>query len=294
MVNAHTIDEIISSNRQALEPIPTHTEAVLNSLPEIKAVLFDVYGTLLISQAGDINYDDTDEEVDIIQRALGKAGISTTMSTQDLNALYTQLISEHQDARRREGVEYPEIDIRAVWRDFVKHISGVDATHEDTEQLATWFEVWTNPTDLMPGAAELLQRLSESSLKTGLISNAQFYTRHLLEIYLGKSLEELGISSYLTAFSYEFLEGKPSQLMYSTSASFLQRQDELQPHEILFVGNDCLKDIYPANSVGFMTALFAGDARSLRLREDDPRCKDLKPDLVLTELSQLPDCLPGI
>ena len=48
-----------------------------------------------------------------------------------------------------------------------------------------------------------------------------------------------------------------------------------------------LKDIWPATQLGFKTALFAGDARSLRLREDDERCRGLKPDLVIDRLSQL-------
>ena len=43
----------------------------------------------------------------------------------------------------------------------------------------------------------------------------------------------------------------------------------------------------PADAVGFQTALFAGDRRSLRLRTEDRRCLDLRPDLVLTDLGQL-------
>jgi putative hydrolase of the HAD superfamily len=53
------------------------------------------------------------------------------------------------------------------------------------------------------------------------------------------------------------------------------------------VGNDMLNDIYPAKKLGFQTALFAGDARSLRLRTDDPRCRNLSADLILTDLEQL-------
>ena len=48
-----------------------------------------------------------------------------------------------------------------------------------------------------------------------------------------------------------------------------------------------LNDIFPAQKVGFKTALFAGDQRSLRLRADDPRCRELTPDLVVTDLGQL-------
>ena len=57
----------------------------------------------------------------------------------------------------------------------------------------------------------------------------------------------------------------------------------------LYLGNDMLNDIYPAQKVGFKTALFAGDARSLRLREDDPGCKNLSPDIIITDLIQLLD-----
>jgi putative hydrolase of the HAD superfamily len=53
------------------------------------------------------------------------------------------------------------------------------------------------------------------------------------------------------------------------------------------VGNDMLKDIWPAARLGCKTALFAGDRRSLRLREDDERCRELEPDLVVDDLSQL-------
>jgi putative hydrolase of the HAD superfamily len=48
-----------------------------------------------------------------------------------------------------------------------------------------------------------------------------------------------------------------------------------------------LNDIYPAQQLGFKTALFAGDTRSLRLRTDDSRCSNLSTDLVLTDLEQL-------
>ena len=55
----------------------------------------------------------------------------------------------------------------------------------------------------------------------------------------------------------------------------------------LYVGNDMLNDIYPAQKTGFITGLFAGDARSLRLRSDEPACKNLSADIVITDLIQL-------
>jgi putative hydrolase of the HAD superfamily len=59
--------------------------------------------------------------------------------------------------------------------------------------------------------------------------------------------------------------------------------------ETLYVGNDMLNDVWTASQCGLKTALFAGDKRSLRLREDDARCAALQPDVIVTSLSQILD-----
>ena len=48
-----------------------------------------------------------------------------------------------------------------------------------------------------------------------------------------------------------------------------------------------LNDIYPAAAAGFITALFAGDRRSLRLRKEHPACKGLQPDAIVLDLEDL-------
>lgn len=285
--------EIIESNLLDMDPLPTVVEPHLRELPGIRAVLFDIYGTLLISAAGDVQEGNVESSKDAMGRVLAKAGISTTLPTGELLGQFQGILQGHQDLRRKRGITYPEVEIRAVWRDFVRHISGMEPSLEDTGSLATWFEMWTNPVCLMPGAQELLRRISTSPLLCGLVSNAQFYTRPVLETCLGQTLESLGIPGYLTAFSYEFLEGKPSTAMFEYCANSLDEVAGIRPEETLFVGNDRLKDLYPANQVGFQTALFAGDARSLRLREEEPLCEGLEPDLIITELGQLAGCLLG-
>ena len=46
-------------------------------------------------------------------------------------------------------------------------------------------------------------------------------------------------------------------------------------------------DILPAYRIGFQTALFAGDASSLRLHHDDLQCRKITPDVIVTDLMQL-------
>ncbi len=52
------------------------------------------------------------------------------------------------------------------------------------------------------------------------------------------------------------------------------------------VGNDALRDLAPARRAGFQTALFAGDARSLRGAEQAGQAS-----AVVTDLRQLPRLL---
>ena len=44
----------ILSNRQPLDPIPTDYPPQLDVLKGIRAVIFDVYGTLVVSGSGDV------------------------------------------------------------------------------------------------------------------------------------------------------------------------------------------------------------------------------------------------
>jgi putative hydrolase of the HAD superfamily len=60
---------------------------------------------------------------------------------------------------------------------------------------------------------------------------------------------------------------------------------------VLHVGNDVLNDVLPAAAIGFRTALFAGDRRSLRRRDGDPRVASITPDIVLIHLRDLLSCV---
>ena len=91
-------------------------------------------------------------------------------------------------------------------------------------------------------------------------------------------------------FSYEHRRAKPGTDLYELAASELANQG-ISPTQVLYVGNDMLNDITAADQVGFRTALFAGDQRSLRLRSNDDRVHGVEADIVVTELPQLIECL---
>jgi putative hydrolase of the HAD superfamily len=129
-------------------------------------------------------------------------------------------------------------------------------------------------------------------LLQGIISNSQFYTPIVLEALTGKSLDELGLHNELLHWSFRERRKKPDIHFYTQFLEKLNKVDaSINPEQVLYAGNDMLKDIWPASQLGMKTALFAGDKRSLKWRRTDARCKNLEPDIVFTEFEQLKDVI---
>ena len=91
----------------------------------------------------------------------------------------------------------------------------------------------------------------------------------------------------MTVFSYKFGKGKPDSSLYEELIPSLKWKYGIIPSEVLFVGNDMLKDIWASREAGFKTVLYAGDKRSLRMRKEDDRTANLKPDYVIDHLEQV-------
>jgi putative hydrolase of the HAD superfamily len=160
------------------------------------------------------------------------------------------------------------------------------------ERMSVEFEARMNPVWPVPGAVQTMLHFKKMGYPQGIISNSQFYTPIVLEALSGYTLAELGLKKELLHWSFEEKMKKPGLTFYKNFIKKLNSFDStISPAEVLYVGNDMLKDIYPAHKQGMKTALFAGDQRSLKWRTDDNRCKNLHPDLVITEFKQLLECV---
>jgi len=270
-----------------LEPIPTDVVPTLDPLPGVRAVLFDVYGTLVISASGDIGLAGERDTAGAFAAALESAGIRAPTAAGP-ERLEPAIRASHTQ-RKAAGIEFPEVDILAVWEEVLG--GEVPASRDKLARLTVEYECRVNPVWPMPGLVQLLADLRRRSLVLGIVSNAQFYTPLMLEGFLGAPLTDLGFDAECCAWSYRLLEAKPSTRIYRTALAGLDRVHGIAPGEVLYVGNDLRNDIWPASVTGCRTALFAGDARSLRLREDDPRCAGVVPDRVVTDLSQITDAI---
>jgi len=99
-----------------LEPIPTGVAPVLAPLAGIRAVFFDLYGTLLISASGDIGTNPSDGKAAAFSAALAAVGIRTDCAGEEGVRLLKETITGQLALARTGGVDYPEVDIVGVWQ----------------------------------------------------------------------------------------------------------------------------------------------------------------------------------
>ncbi len=284
-----------------IKPIPTAEKPRLKKLENIKAVIFDIYGTLLVSSSGDINQAEISGNN--LKQALREANlpfIDPAMEQDDkriadLLATFVKLIHRHQDELREQGAPFPEVDIRNVWEDLIEHATKNNTlrknTNSDLTKLTFVFELLSNKVWPMPGMKEIINHNYRQGLPLGIVSNAQFYTPIMMNYFLTKKVAIADTITFfdpdLTVFSYKLLLAKPDVSIFEPMLKNLEAKYNILPQESVFIGNDMYKDIYPASKMGMKTIFFAGDERSLRLRADQEEVKGLMPDAVITNLEQL-------
>ena len=100
-----------------MEPLPTQIAEKLPKLRSIRALLFDLYGTLFISGTGDISLAREMSNSRALAEALENADF--TGNLQKAGERGTQLlletIQQTHTAQRLEGKTSPEVDIREEW-----------------------------------------------------------------------------------------------------------------------------------------------------------------------------------
>jgi putative hydrolase of the HAD superfamily len=287
---------LIRSLSAPLEPVPTGQKALLPALSGVRAVVFDIYGTLIISGVGDISLAGSTDRGDALQACLKHFGIVPAEKAVVLSERFQDCILKAQDHQRARGVEFPEVEIREVWRNFLNSLNspaGLSENHLEEgkiEDLAIRFECRVNPVWPMPGMEGVIAQLQKAGKTLGIVSNAQFFTPLLFPAFTGKTLNELGFREESCLYSFALREGKPSTRLYEKLINSFEPL-RIEPAEMLFIGNDLRNDIAPAQRCGLRTALFAGDRRSLRWRPDDPFCQGVQPDAILNDLRQLPEVL---
>lgn len=269
----------------------------------IRAILFDIYGTLFVSASGDVGTAMSEGEDDRFIEAFAEAVpelVGMRARARDLPAelgesaseAYFNAISRAHAASRRAGIDHPEVEIRRIWEEACAELAsrGFLSRHPgsaEIERLALAYELRSNPVWPMPEAARTIGELATAGYRLGIVSNAQFFTPLLFPALMGAEPEELGFETGACAYSFVQGVAKPSPRLFDGPLRHLRDSHGITPAEILYIGNDMRNDILTAGRAGCRTCLFAGDRRSLRLRAGDRDVADITPDAVIRSMSEL-------
>ena len=248
--------EILRRRSRPLQPIPTAETARLVPMADIRGVLFDVYGTMVISGSGDVGTADasgqvgeSDPKVAAFEGAWRAAELTELPDYSSGPAELAAAIRRHHAESRGAGVDYPEVDIVAMWREVVERtleqqeLTGT-ATDQQLHILAAEYEAVVNPVWPMPGLLAALEELRQTGRILGIISNAQFFTPAVFPALLARSLDQLGFDRKLIFFSYQGGRAKPGSAMFEQAILALH-EFGLSAENAIYVGNDMRNDIAP-------------------------------------------------
>ncbi|OYP37975.1 HAD family hydrolase [Rhodopirellula sp. MGV] len=286
----HPWYQAVLDHRKPIAPIPTEYAAKLDRLGNVKAVIFDIYGTLIISGSGDVGSADANDRGMFLAQAINAAGIDASSGRVPTIEDLHQQIRLSNDSRRSETCTKPEVDIVEIWRATLNSCGIGCFDTESLHRLAAEYESRANPTWPMPGARALLEQLRSRGLRLGIVSNAQEFTLPLIEEIAGDFGGDSVFDLSLCVFSYRYRRAKPDACLFDVLCDRLSSLG-IDPGEAVYVGNDRLNDIWCASNAGLRTAWFVGDERSCRPRESDPRMLGLDQNIVLTRLDELTTCV---
>ena len=200
-----------------------------------KAVVFDLYGTLL-----DIR---TDEDAKSLWQRLAYyySAQGAVYAPETLQASYLQYVEEALEKVRQKGIDSPECNLLKVFKRLFK-AKGIKPSKRILDEAALLFRFMSLEYVLpYPGAFELLEMIKSQHVKLILLSNAQ-------AAFTMTELKATGIKPYFDSIylSSDYKMSKPFPGFYT----MMLEKEGLEAKDCLFIGNDHRTDIAGANSVG--------------------------------------------
>jgi putative hydrolase of the HAD superfamily len=239
---------------------------VATSLSSFKALIFDIYGTLLDAPRGGIRPDPAADPLllGILQNGNWRRGIKITLPGNVIEspstALYYAVKSHHDHSPHL----HPEVDLRKLWAELLDLPYSIDPGQLVIELHSAW-----NPVTWIDGSREALYRASRHDRVLGLLSNAQYDTVEAIRPFSAYFQPDLVLLSFQQGVA------KPSPELFVKMAARLEARG-IRPDEVLYVGNDPAHDIIPARQVGFHPMLF-------QRQPDAPHLSSISPQKILSD-----------
>jgi putative hydrolase of the HAD superfamily len=212
----------------------------------LRAVIFDVYGTLL--RVGPPPADADARWQRLFHDAFGRAPHLTRLNF--TVACQKVIVARHETARAR-GIPFPEI----LWPEIVAEVLPEFARLETAAQEDFLLrQIQTgHTTELFPEAAPALRELARRGTVLGIASNSQRYTlRELRDALKAHGLDLDLFERDLCFWSFEHGFSKPDPHVFRILTVRLEARG-IRPAESLMVGDRPDHDLEPARAFGWQT-----------------------------------------
>lgn len=217
----------------------------------IKAVLFDLYGTLI-----NIRTDEGDiTTYEILSRYLKYH--SVFISPEFLKKTYFEMVQQYLSKSKEP---YPEVDVYKIFFDIMHTYGRKKYPSSVVIDVSMLFRSLTirkfEPFDDIYDVLDLISR----KYKIALISDAQW-------VFTEPEIKMLGLERF---FKYRFLSSrygykKPDKRLFYTAMKKL----DIEPDEAVYIGDNPSRDLVGAKSSGMKFLLFKNDCKSYNGFEAD-------------------------
>lgn len=294
------------------ELVPISYPSKSEKISDIRAVVCDVYGTLVNYWKPGFQTASTRSQslLNAFKAVTERFGMTETLVSineaelpeKTLSDFYHGLLALQHEKMAQKGVLYPEVKIEEIWGIIIMLLKRrgynpqevIEASEKDISRyMAFCYNFYSLGRDLYDGVADALSGLKENNITLGILSNAQFYTPIDLTLLIreqsnGKydDFNEL-FDPDLTFFSYEYGVAKPNPILFRRLFDALY-EFQILPSQTVLVGNDLLLDIKPAIEAGMKTAFFTGDSAGAFVHDLSGQ---VIPDISFQDWNQFPSMI---
>ncbi|MBU4283844.1 MAG: HAD hydrolase-like protein [Nanoarchaeota archaeon] len=243
----------------------------------IKAIIFDIYGTLL--KQGDLENSLAKKEMLLKAFSKIKKKYKLKSTPNELLDLFVSSIDRIHRIKKARGIKSPEVKIEKIWAMILKKID-YRFDKNFLFKIAYEHNCMTGKRALYPNVILTLKKLKEKGLKLGIVSNAQFYTEMDMNSLLSKDLDIKSLydlfDKNLVFMSYKLGYSKPNPKAFIILKEKLKKIG-IKPNETLYIGNDMIKDVLTAKKQSFKTCLFVNIETKYAIAvKPDYKIKDIR------------------
>ena len=282
-------------------PVPVKAKPAIDPLPGIKAVLWDVYGTLLRTPDGGFTlFPDPEVRLQVaLEKTIHEFNMWNSMYRKP-GPPWQSMINQYRDYCERLGMvatkrrgDYTDVNLVHVWRAVLSRLFDKEYVYDEdvlgdeddlSTKIALFFHSNLQATEARAGVLRAITDLRESGVHQALLADAQPFTL----VQLTQALTTQGISDSIFQFfppqnnvlSCDFGIRKPSKSLFEQAVARMS-QLRIEPSQILKT------DLVPAKNAGMKTALLASEKTGLEAPSELIKDPATRPDRLLTDITQI-------